>query len=114
MSTKEPLAVQLTHQFTIVNAKNETVATADLIHRHGVQLLTNVYVHHDYRNKGLGTRVLRSVVDHFGHDDIYLNVHGYSGQPLSDDFLTAWYASFGFGEVKGAPGMMVRPGGWKE
>lgn len=112
-SKPEPeLVIQLVHGFTIVSRKNETIATANVHEGYfGVYLLTDVWVHHEHQRQGLGTRIMRAVVERFGDRDIHLNVHGYAGQPLRNIQLVAWYASFGFREVEGAPGRMLRPGG---
>lgn len=108
----EPLLpIQLMHSFTVVSVKNETIATAN-VHALdlGMLLLTDVWVHHEHQRKGLGTRLMRAVIEQFGKQEIHLNVHSYAGQPLSNQHLIAWYASFGFHEVNGAPGRMVRRG----
>lgn len=108
----EPV-VSDTHSFYIVDPEADRVATIDLYERHGVRWMTNVWVEAKYRRKGFITRVMHAVIEKYGHEDIYLSVHGYTNRPLSDDELTAWYSSYGF-EPAGAPGIMRRPASVKE
>lgn len=94
--------------FYIVNAKDETIAHVKTYRRHNVRWLTDVWVDPEHRRKGLASRLLREALAAHASEAVYLTVHGYTNQPLSDEQLTAWYARFGF-QSAGAPGVMVRP-----
>ncbi len=96
------------HQFFyVVNAKDETIAHVKTYARHGVRWLTDVWVDQEHRRQGLATRLLHEALAAHVGEVIYLTVHGYTNQPLSDVQLTNWYARFGF-QPAGAPGVMVR------
>jgi GNAT superfamily N-acetyltransferase len=96
------------HQlFYVVNAKDETIAQVRTYPRHGVRWMTDVWVDPEHRQKGLATRLIREALAAHAGEAIYLTVHGYTNQPLSDEQLACWYGSFGFVQA-GAPGVMVR------
>lgn len=97
------------HQlFYVVNPKDETIAHVKTYFRHGVHWMTDVWVDPEHRRQGLATRLIREALAAHAGEAIYLTVHGYTNQPLSDEQLAAWYSRFGF-EPAGAPGVMVRP-----
>lgn len=101
------------HEFYIVDPKNESIATSTVYFRHGVYWLTNVWVHHEHRKKGLATQVINAVIEKYGQYPIYLNVDAYTDQPRSNDELFNYYARFGF--VRSTdPGVMKRDLAGKE
>lgn len=106
-ATAEPYAIKRHQLFYIVNAKDETIAHVKTYARHGVRWLTDVWVDPDHRRKGLASRLLREALAAHVGEVVYLQVHAYTNQPLSDEQLTAWYARFGF-QPAGAPGVMIR------
>lgn len=101
--------VQLRHEFSIVSAKNETVASATVEHMNGVLWLTNIWTHHEYRQKGYATAVITDVLRAFGDRTLYLKIYPYTDRPMHEAQLAAFYARFGF-TLDGSPGVMVRPG----
>src|SRR5262245_24755939 len=103
---KQPV-VQLRHEFAIVSEKNETVASATVELMNGVLWLTNVWTHYEYRRRGYARLMLGSVIDNFGHRELWLKVHPYTDRPLSEEQLISFYGSFGFVRT-GVPGVMVR------
>lgn len=99
--------IQLRHEFTIVGEDNTTIATATVERVHGVNWLTNVWVHHAHRKNGYARRLVAAAVATFGNDSLWLNVYPYTNRPLDSAALTRFYAQFGFAEA-GTPGAMVR------
>jgi ribosomal protein S18 acetylase RimI-like enzyme len=104
--------IQSYQLFHVVDAKSETIGHVKTYARHGVRWLTDVWVDPEHRCQGLATRLIREALAAHVGEAIYLDVHGYTNRPLSDEQLTAWYSTFGFGVVAGAPGMLVRPAAW--
>ena len=103
----EPYVIKAHRFFYVVNAKDETIAHVKTYSRHGVRWITDMWVDPEHRQKGLATRLMREALDAHAGEAIYLTVHGYTNQPLSDEQLAAWYTRFGFQDA-GAPGVMVR------
>lgn len=66
-----------------------------------------IYVLPEYRGRGIGSKMLRQVVEDADRERavLYLDVSG-SG-PLDNDDLRAWYGRYGFEERDGA--MVRRP-----
>ncbi len=102
----EEHVVQLRHEFAIVNGANETIAGITVMRRHNALWLTNLWVHHEHRKKGLGKKVFEAALKEFVHERLYLHVWPYGNQPLDEEDLFAWYSKYGF-EHQGA-GVMVR------
>lgn len=109
----EPYVIKAHQLWYIVDAKDETIAHVKTYRRHGVRWLTDVWVDPDHRKQGLATRLIREALAAHAGEDLYLTVHGYTNQPLSDDQLAVWYGRFGF-QPAGAPGVMRRPASPKE
>lgn len=104
----QPQHVIKSHQlFYVVNGKDETIAHVKTYARHGVRWLTDVWVDPEHRRQGLATKLIREALAAHAGEVLYLNVHGYTNQPMSDAQLTRWYGFFGF-QLAGAPGVMVR------
>jgi GNAT superfamily N-acetyltransferase len=95
MTEQEPF-VRCEHLYRILSPANEEAATATVWQRHGVWWLTNVWTHHEYRQRGYATRCVKTAIADHSHHDLYLHVSGYVDQPLRDEQLAAWYAKFGF------------------
>lgn len=98
--------------FVIKNAEDETVASLRSEMRHGVRFINSVWVSPKYRKQGYGGKLLKSVINEFGAtQDLYLHIHGYTNEPLSDKLLYQWYKKFGFQLIPDAHGMLKRPAG---
>lgn len=107
-TTKERFVINERTSFSVTNPANETIATLDVVPRHGVLWLTNLWVHHEYRRKGLAKALLTTAIKRFGDKALYLDVWAYTNQPMSDEQLAAFYATFGF-QATTVPGTMLRP-----
>ncbi|GAB3303606.1 GNAT family N-acetyltransferase [Hymenobacter tenuis] len=94
--------------YQVYEADGEVAAEANLELRSGVRWLTNLWVKHTHRQKGLGRQMLSRVVADYGAEGIYLHVLSYDGRPVEDEVLTAFYKSFGFVET-GVAGILKRP-----
>lgn len=95
------------------NIKDETVSEVDLQVRHGRMWVANVWTLSDYRRCGFATELMQDVIkfaDHFEHV-LMLNVVSTGNHAPNDEELCAWYKTFGFVMIAGAPGMMRRQ--WK-
>lgn len=101
--------IQSYQLFHVVDAKSETIGHVKTYRRHGVLFLTDVWVDPEHRCQGLATRLIHEALAAHVGEAIYLDVHGYTNRPLSDEQLAAWYSTFGFTTIAGAPGMLVRP-----
>ncbi|HEU4327449.1 MAG TPA: GNAT family N-acetyltransferase [Roseiflexaceae bacterium] len=102
--------IRFQRRFFQTDGHGQEIATAVVHRRHGVQFLTDVWVHPDHRRGGLGSELVKAALAECGGEDLYLTVSGFTNQPLTDEQLAQWYARFGF-ELVGpaAPGMMRRP-----
>ncbi len=113
METKQEIGthrVQQGHYFYIKDGSNDKIANVLVWSRHNVLYVTDLWVHHEHRHKGFGTRLLKHVIDKFGWNDLFLSVSAYTNQPLTDINLARWYQKFGFENIPEAPGMMKRTG----
>lgn len=108
MSDTSEYVIKAHQFFYVVNPKDDTIAHVKTYMRHGVRWLTDVWVDPDHRRKGLATRLLNEALAAHPNEAIYLTVHGYTNQPLSDEQLITWYGRFGF-VATGTPGVMRRP-----
>ncbi len=97
----------LTHHFAICNPQGTEVATADVQRLHGVLFVQNVWVE-EPRGEGWGTALMRQVLAHFGHEDLYLFAQSYAGSAWDNATLAAWYTQFGFVAHDDYPGGMRR------
>lgn len=99
--------------FYVVSAKDETIGHVKTYSRHGVTWLTDVWVDPEHRRRTMARQIMeRALAAHVG-EEIYLTVHGYTNQPLSDDQLIEWYGKFGFVST-GVPGVLRRPAAAQE
>lgn len=102
--------IQSTHDFMIVSASNERIATASIVYmQNGTLLLTSVWVHHEHRRKGLATALIDQVLQIYGDRTVWLNVHPYTNIPMGYQKLVKFYESFGW-TLQTASGAMVRHG----
>lgn len=70
-------------------------------------LLRFLFVHKDFRQEGLGSKMLHALLETYADQPIRLKVEPDTDDaPLSVEQLTAWYASFGFVAEAEAPWMM--------
>lgn len=99
--------IKYTHFFSVSNAKDEYIATLHCQKRHDVMWFTSLWVHGDHRQGGLGRRLMQAAVDQLGGYDCYLQVMGYTDQPLSDEQLIRFYGRFGFQSTE-VPGILCR------
>jgi GNAT superfamily N-acetyltransferase len=115
MSTKkakpaEPLALSPLYKrdlYQMLEPDGEVAAEANLEVRSGVRWLTNLWVKHTFRRRGLARQIMATVAD-FGKEPICLHVLGYDGRPVADESLIIFYTSFGFAATD-TPGIMKRP-----
>jgi GNAT superfamily N-acetyltransferase len=106
-ATADEFAIDLDHTFSVRDAEGERIAHVVLYPRHGVLWLTDVWVSGKVRKRGLASKMLRTAVERFGREDIYLQIRAYTDQPLSDMKLREWYGGFGFVETP-VPGVLMR------
>ena len=106
MNETEPFRVQLTHEWRIA-AKNETIASASVYERFGHLWVYNIWTHHEYRKRGLATKIMEAILLKFGDETLYMGVDNFENRPMDNDQLAAWYVRFGFVMTE-VPGVMIR------
>jgi GNAT superfamily N-acetyltransferase len=109
-ASETPYRIQNKDYYFVNDGEGEVIAHVEVGERHGVIILTNVWVHHEHRRKGLATQLVERVIADYGDRDLYLHVRAYIDQPLDDEALIVWYTRFGFEPIADAPGMMRRRG----
>jgi N-acetylglutamate synthase-like GNAT family acetyltransferase len=113
MDEQEKLSsIQIQTYFVIKDAEDETVASLRSEMRHGVRFINSLWVSPKHREQRHGSSLLKSVINEFGvTQDLYLHIHAYTNEPLSDNRLYQWYKKFGFQSIPDAHGMLKRPAG---
>lgn len=106
-----PLYSEVTQQesFRIYDGDGQPIAEAITDVRHGSRWVTAVWVKFGHRNKGLGRKVLRALMEAHPIGNIYLQVRAYDGLIMPDEALITFYSSFGFTPTD-VPGIMARHG----
>lgn len=65
-----------------------------------------VYVHPDFRRRGLARQLMRRVLDGYNLVTVYLQPEPWADRPMDAEALRSFYQSFGFADVKGRDGLM--------
>lgn len=105
---EQPPPITITHRYSIIDAKNETVAHVEVCDTAGVLWVSNLWVGPEHRRKGYATALLARAVIEWSHQELYLQVAPYTDQPLDSAQLAAFYGSFGFAPTT-VPGVLHRP-----
>lgn len=109
LAKAEPYRVQESHWFRIFDGEGESIAQCRVYPSHGQWWITDVWVNHKHRRRGLATKVIAAALMRYGgRADLYLQITPYSNQPMEGEQLAAFYASFGFCPMAW-PGGMMRP-----
>jgi predicted GNAT family acetyltransferase len=74
----------------------------------GTMTMTRINIPREHRGKGLGTALLKRVLDDADRDQVMITLEIMPSGPLNYDELRDWYARHGFSELSMYPGIFIR------
>lgn len=91
----------------IVNLSSTRIAIADLMEYNDGMLLTRINVPKTFRGKGIGSKLLKQIIDEADKEKVKLYLTISPSDGLDFEQLEKWYYRFGFRQFA-VPGFMLR------
>ena len=93
-----------------ITDKNDEACYVNIRESGGCWWVTNLHTLPEFRRIDLAEKTMKKMTsfwDTYIKEDLYLQVMPFTNRPVTDRFLTEFYARFGFSET-GVPGVLVR------